>query len=111
MTKSNNRSPQGKNWCFTLNNFSQLDDMFFQGLDCRYLVFGREVGESGTLHLQGYVCFNKNYTLTGCKKVHDKAHWEKAKGSHEQASDYCKKDGDYFEKGDMPKSRSQGDIP
>lgn len=105
MTNQNSRR-----WCFTVNNWTPEDEELFQQLECKYLVYGREVGESGTPHLQGYVRFNAMKRLSAMKKLHAKAHWEKAMGNHEQASDYCKKDGDYFEKGDAPSQGKRTDL-
>lgn len=100
----------GKRWCFTVNNWQPIDEETFQQLECKYLVYGREVGESGTPHLQGYVTFKTNKALTGLKKIHATAHWEQAKGTSEQAATYCKKDGDYFEKGDTPSQGNRTDL-
>lgn len=101
----------GKKWCFTLNNWNddeqqriisvQNDPTFI------YLVFGRESGDSGTPHLQGYVCFSHSLTRSQVKTklgVH-RAHLEVARGSPVQASAYCKKDNDFEEFGELP---SQG---
>jgi len=100
---------QSKNWCFTLNNFDDSDEVKFQNLDCKYIVYGREIGENGTPHLQGFIAFNTNQRLAGVKKVDPRAHWEVAKGTAKQASDYCKKDGQVFEKGDIPVSKGAQD--
>lgn len=100
-----------KNWCFTLNNYS--DDEFSKleslgssppaGSNVRYLVFGREVGESGTPHLQGYISFTKRKTMARVKEyTSTRCHVEIAKGRPAQASDYCKKDGDFKEYGELP---------
>lgn len=49
------RGPQSRDWCFTLNNFS--DDQFHafatavENRLCAYCCFGVESGESGTPHL------------------------------------------------------------
>lgn len=99
-----------KRWCFTVNNWEPNDETTFQELECKYLVYGREVGESDTPHLQGFVTFKSAKRLAAMKKIHDKAHWEQAKGNSQQASDYCKKDGDYFEKGDTPSQGKRSDL-
>lgn len=90
----------GTRWCYTWNNYTHIPT-----LEARYHVTGREVGETGTAHLQGYVVFCKNMRLSGVRKLLPLAHWEVAKGNHEQAADYCKKDGDYVETGELPLSR------
>lgn len=91
-----------KNWCFTLNNYSDADEVLFKELECTYLVYGREVGDSGTPHLQGFVVFKSPKRLSGCKKIHQGAHWEISKGNSDQNRTYCTKDGDYIETGLIP---------
>lgn len=100
----------GKRWTFTVNNWEPKDEQLFQELECKYLVYGREVGESGTPHLQGFVTFKSNKALTGLKKIHGTAHWEQALGTSEQNRVYCTKDGDYFEKGDVPSQGQRTDL-
>ena len=39
---------QSKNWCFTVNNYSVLDDQTLQDMPYKYLIYGREVGDEGT---------------------------------------------------------------
>lgn len=93
-------------FCFTLNNYTSEDVELVKQWDCVYLIFGKEVGESGTPHLQGYVSFENQKTLSTLKKkFHKAAHWEAAKGTPKQASEYCEKDGDVFEKGTRPMSQ------
>lgn len=104
--------PGSKHWCFTLNNYTAEDQTRIQALFSSdavlYGVYGREVGESGTPHLQGFVSFNQRRTLRVVKGLlGDRVHLESAKGSPEQAATYCKKDGDHYEHGECPRGRGQ----
>lgn len=98
---------QGKYWCFTWNNFDENYKTILRNSNCIYLVFGIEVGESGTEHLQGYIEFESNKRLAFLKKIHSAIHWEKRIGTASQAAEYCKKDGRYEEFGEISKP-SQG---
>lgn len=96
---------QGTKWVFTLNNWTQEEYDALWVVECRYMVLGKETGEAGTPHLQGYVVFSANKRLSACKGLAERAHWELARGTHEQASTYCKKDGDFAERGELPRER------
>jgi len=97
-----------KNWCMTINNYAEsmngawFDQFFFP--ECVYLVVGKEVGESGTPHLQCFFSLKAKKRMSSLKKIFPTAHLEvKAKKSTMlEASDYCKKDGNFFEMGVLP---------
>lgn len=96
-------------WVFTLNNYGEIDE--FELSECKkfdYIVYGKEVGEGGTPHLQGYIYSTKKLSLRQLKKISPKAHWEQRKGTHQQAREYCIKDGDFFEQG-TPPQKNGGD--
>jgi len=96
---------QQSRFVFTLNNYVDADLQRLRDLGrcCRYLVFGREVGESGTPHLQGFIIFDAPVRFARAKRsLGDRCHIEPARGNTRQASDYCKKDGDYEEFGTCP---------
>lgn len=96
-----------RNFVFTLNNYSEDDIEKLKNIkDIKYCIFGKEVGEKGTLHLQGYVEMKKQYRFGTIKKMFGNGyHIEARRGSQEEAIKYCKKDGDFFEFG---KKASQG---
>lgn len=100
------RISAGKSWCFTLNNWTE-DDLVemvesFGVLGLEYVI-GKEVGDSGTPHLQGYVRSPKVLRPMETLKLKSKPHWEKCKGSHQDNVKYCTKEGDYITNIRMPR--------
>lgn len=104
---------QSTRWCFTLNNYEPNDEARLQALrqpEVKYIVFGRETGEGGTPHLQGFVIFGRRLRLRSAKAaIGDRAHLEVTRGTSLEASQYCKKDGDYYELGTPPTERQRTD--
>lgn len=100
---------QGKHWCFTLNNYVEDDVAHLNGLgdalqlnNIHGLVYGFEVGDSGTKHLQGFISMCKRVTLHALKGlISNRIHGEQARDPP-KAWDYCKKDGQYREFGKRP---------
>lgn len=98
---------QGTRWCFTINNPTDDDhqsvaDLFDNRDLVKYGIVGREVGESGTPHLQCFVIFNRNKRFNALRRLLPRAHFELTRGNSQQAADYCKKDGDFDEHGTFP---------
>ena len=70
---------------------------------CTYGVFGYEEAETGTPHLQGYLVLKQRNRVEWLKKrTAREIHWQAARGTHEQAANYCKKDGSFVEHGTIP---------
>lgn len=106
-----NEMPGAKHWCFTLNNYTVADVERLTGLQseasCAYCIFGREVGESGTPHLQGFVSFKTRKTRAAAIALCGQAHFTVAR-SVPNSIEYCKKDGDYTEVGSYEEVASAG---
>jgi len=107
--------PNGaKNWCFTLNNPTDDERTALAALSTTasplvcYLIVGRELGALGTPHIQGFIQFDKRVSLARCRRlVSLRAHFEVARGTPKEASDYCKKEGDFDEYGQIGVSQGK----
>lgn len=101
---------KAKGYCFTINNPNGWDDADIETLKgaSDYGVVGKEVGECGTPHLQGFVRFTYSVPFKRIKTLLPRAHIEAQRGSVHQASDYCKKDGDFIEWGTLPELKRTG---
>ena len=95
------RGPRAANWCFTINNYTDSDFEKIKKADYGYLIIGKEKSKDGTPHLQGYIQLMTRQRLTGMKKIHPTAHWENARGTAIEASEYCKKEKDFEETGTL----------
>lgn len=102
---------QCRNWCFTLNNYTAEEEAALKAYKCSYLVYGHEVGDEGTPHLQGYIEFVNGKRLSTLKaQLSERIHWERRKGTAKQASQYCKKDRDFYEAGEITKQGKRTDL-
>lgn len=106
-----------KHWCFTLNNPTDDEIALYEaigteGVYSSYFVYGKEVGENGTPHLQCYVALKKRCSLRQFKDIFgDRVHAEAKRGTPYQAATYCKKDGTFREFGVPPKGQgSRSDL-
>ena len=94
-------------WVATLNNYTNAEyDTLIESIatNASYAVIGREVGESGTPHLQCFFIWYNRFRLRQVKAIPglQRAHLEPARGTSSQAAVYCKKEGDFYEFGDLP---------
>lgn len=97
---------KSRKFVFTLNNPSDASFELLGNLDCKYIIYGKEIAPTtGTRHLQGFVYFGNPRTISGVRRVLTGCHVESARGSFEQCITYCKKDGDYTERGEAPVDR------
>jgi len=107
---------KSRNVCFTHNHYGESDIEAIQTLTfVKYGCIGKEVGESGTPHLQGYLHMNKAKALSAViknlKKVLGTApHVEICKGSPQANIEYCSKGGDFVEWGERPKQGRRMDL-
>lgn len=102
--------PRGKTWCFTMNNYTNEDQDRLRALvpdSCEYLVYGREVGDSGTPHLQGFVKFSQRKRRTQVTAIIGQSHLTLARNVPASIL-YCKKDGDFEEFGEHSVTNIQG---
>lgn len=104
MAPPTNQVQRSRGWCFTINNPTEWDavDIEQLGEQAQYVISGKEVGEEGTPHFQGYVYFSSLKSFQQIKDLLPRAHIEKQRGSIDAAIDYCKKEGDYKEIGERP---------
>ncbi len=105
-----NRGDRGsRGWVFTINNYVDAQCGFLKGWEQpKYLVVGKEVGTSGTPHLQGYVYF-KDAVSASALQQHLTGHgmwpgaWHQpARGGPEANKAYCSKEHLLVEKGEPP---------
>jgi len=107
--------------CFTLNNYSEEECLSLTTLlnsvlpNLSYGIIGKEVGQSGTPHLQGYIRLKPSYllatggTISKWKSLFPglhRAHLEPAFGSDLDSEKYCSKDGNIiFQHGTPDKTK------
>lgn len=101
---------QSRNYCLTLNNYTEEELERLKSIEHKYIVLGKEKGEQGTPHIQGYVEFYKPKQLSALKKINERIHWERRLGTAREASAYCKKEMDFYEHGEMSRQGARTDL-
>lgn len=107
---------RSRNWCFTLNNWSEDDikyihDTYEANKDAwkiKAVAYAQEIGDSGTPHLQGFICFTNLRPFTSVKTLTgDRAHIEMMRGSVQSNIDYCSKQGELIVLGKLPMTQKE----
>lgn len=102
---------RSRNWCFTINNPTNEEIELCDNIACNYIIFAYETGDKGTGHIQGYIELENAKSLKSIKKnLGGRGHFESRKGTPKQASDYCKKDGLFIEKGTLSNQGKRSDL-
>jgi len=98
---------RSRKWCFTINNYTDETLYTLKSLaehdTTVFLIYGKETGECGTPHLQGFIYY-KNPVRAATVRKSIPGHITLANGSVEQNVDYCSKDGDITHYGTKPAS-------
>jgi len=94
-------------YCFTVNNYTQEDEDQLDNMACKYMIYGHEIAPTtGTPHLQGYVYFQSQRTMTAIVKDVPRISLQEAHGSADSNFVYCSKEAkDVKERGVRPMSQ------
>jgi len=88
---------RSRGWCFTLNNWDGTSlgilQTRFEAGNPVYVCWGKETGESGTPHLQGYARFRDAIGLSGVRKLLEPLIGSRAKAQSPKQSRIVKKTG------------------
>jgi hypothetical protein len=112
---------RSRRWAVTINNYSPADletirhslgDEARAGYSLTYAIIGLEVGDSGTPHVQGFLCFSQPRSLAQVKRIpgFQRGHYESCRGSVQQNIDYCSKEGRVEEFGRRPEQGARSDL-
>lgn len=99
-TETSKRPSPAKHYCFTLNNYTPTELITVPEIlgNLGNYIYGFEIGEELTPHLQGYIVLTFKERITSLKKHGgglERMHWEKCKGSQDENLRYCRKQGNY----------------
>lgn len=103
---------QLRNVCLTINNYDESDFTNLRNWDAiSYAVLGREIAPTtGTPHIQGYLEFKSPKKFTTLKKMMPRARLVPRNGTAAQAAEYCKKDDNFEEWGQISHQGKRSDI-
>lgn len=104
-------------YTFTINNPTEADLVALRTVDCKYIVYSDENGDTeGQPHYQCYIYFENAKSFSAFKKIFSRAHILESYGTAEQNRNYCLKirpedkgrypEAIYEERGLLPMSQS-----
>jgi hypothetical protein len=100
-----------RNICFALNNYTEENYKKLLNNDLfKYVIIGKETGERGTPHLQGYAELKKQMRLKAIMREIHPTHVEARFCSQEEANIYCKKENSWVEKGNKRHQGERNDL-
>lgn len=119
--KKNDENCRQRDWCFTFHDMTLLEKEFnFQHqlkLDVdnkkvKYFIMGIETcPTTNKQHIQGYIYWTNARTFSAVKKEYPTAHIEPRQAPDvRQAADYCKKENNYLEYGELPVNPQFGKV-
>jgi len=95
-----------RGYTFTINNYTcdDIDQYIDEATSdsTQYSICGFEVGDKGTPHMQCYIYYKNAIHFDSFKKRFPRAHILSSRGTPQQNYEYCSKDGDYMETGELP---------
>jgi len=88
---------RSRKWAFTLNNWTEQEYISIWNY-CKtqkHYIIGKEVGELGTPHLQGFFESKNTVSNITLKNLNNRMHLTRCRGNNDENLNYCSKDGNY----------------
>lgn len=106
-----NPNRRARAYTFTINNWDEGHTAMLDNIQCRYIVYGKEVAPAtGTRHLQGYIYYRHAKTFRSVRTEFTPHHVEIAFSDASVNRTYCTKDGDFVERGEIPTTSKEKGI-
>lgn len=109
----------GRNFVFTLNNYTEEDELKLQAYAWKFIIYGHEIAPTTlTPHLQGYFKLERNqkFTIRQCQHfLHETVNIatmsiQIARGTAAQNIEYCSKGTNIFQKGVPDEQGKRSDL-
>ena len=91
-----------RDYLFFVKNYTQEEYDCLMNMECKYIVLGKEVEESGEIVLRGYIYFRCPRVFRGIKTIIPRIELDEMKKKSKENFDYCSKQQNYEEKGELP---------